>query len=196
MLGRPLGLKDSHPWKWKPMTQAHKEPIVNLIVVYSFYPTHEEILDYRNVLEETNPPPENREISVYYDSLVDVWCRNEMIVNDALTYAVSTEIMLSDDIEPHFVDECRHKINWSNYKQAIQVDLDLLAKRKVFEPVAHIPPHVKPVGNKWVFIWKRNEKNEIVHYKACLVTQGFSQRPGIDYDYNETFRYLIPLSIW
>jgi hypothetical protein len=49
---------------------------------------------------------------------------------------------------------------------------------------------------------KRNEKNEIVRYKARLVAQEFSQRPGIDYDktyspvvYAITFRYLIILTI-
>jgi hypothetical protein len=49
---------------------------------------------------------------------------------------------------------------------------------------------------------KRNEKNEIVRYKARLVAQEFSQRPGIDYDktYSPvvdaiTFRYLINLTI-
>ena len=39
-----------------------------------------------------------------------------------------------------------------------------------------------PVGYKWVFVRKRNEKNEIIRYKARLVAQGFSQRPGIDYE--------------
>ena len=57
----------------------------------------------------TNPPPENREISVYYASLDDVWHRNEMIVDDALAFAVTTEILLSDDIEPRSVDECRRR---------------------------------------------------------------------------------------
>ena len=57
--GRPLGSKDSHPWKRKPTTQAPVEP-VNPTVAYSFYQTHEEILDYGSVLEETNPPPENQ----------------------------------------------------------------------------------------------------------------------------------------
>ena len=82
--------------------------------------------------------------------------------------------MLSDDIEPHSVDECRHRIDWSNWKQAIQDKLDSLAKRNVFGPVAPAPSHVKPVSYKWVFVQKRNEKNEIVHYKARLVAQGFS----------------------
>ncbi|KAM1614644.1 hypothetical protein ACFX2K_023977 [Malus domestica] len=70
--GRPLGSKDSHPRKRKTTAQGPEEPTVNPTIAYSFYPTHEEILDYGSVLEETNPPPENREISVYYDSLDDV----------------------------------------------------------------------------------------------------------------------------
>ncbi|BBG98770.1 transposable element gene [Prunus dulcis] len=64
------------------------------------------------------------------------------------------------------------------------------------------PPNVNPVGYKWVFTRKRNEKNEISRYKARLVAQGFSQRPGIDYmeTYSPvmdtiTFRYLISLAV-
>ncbi|KAM2245774.1 hypothetical protein PS1_006802 [Malus domestica] len=172
--GKPLGSKDSHLRKRKPTAQGPEEPTLNLTIAYLFYPTHEEILDYGSVLEETNPPPENHEILVYYASLDEVRCRNEMIVNDALAYAVATEIMLSDNIESRSVVECRHKTNWSNWKQAIQFELNSLAKRKVFEPVAPTPPHVKPVGYKWVFVRKRNEKSEIVCYKAHLVAQGFS----------------------
>ena len=47
-------------------------------------------------------------------------------------------------------------------------------KREVFGPVVRIPTSVKPVGYKWVFVRKRNEKSEIVRYKARLVAQGFS----------------------
>ncbi|KAK9102583.1 hypothetical protein Sjap_019837 [Stephania japonica] len=61
---------------------------------------------------------------------------------------------------------------------------------------------VKPVGYKWVFVRKRNEKNEVTRYKARLVAQGFSQRPGIDYEktYSPvidaiTFRFLISLAV-
>lgn len=59
---------------------------------------------------------------------------------------------------------------------------------------------MKLVGYKWVSIRKRNEKNEIVRYKAQLVAQGFSQRHGIDFDETyspvidaSTFRYLISI---
>ena len=49
---------------------------------------------------------------------------------------------------------------------------------------------------------KRNENDEIMKYKALLVVQGFSQRPGIDYEetYSPvmdaiTFQYLISLMV-
>ena len=124
-----------------------------------------------------------------------------MIINDAFAYSVATDIMFSDDIEPRSVDECQRRTNWSNWKEAIQVELDSLAKQKVFGLIVPTPPRVKPVGYKWVFVSKRNEKNEIVRYKARLVAQGFSQRPGTDYEemysllMDITFRYLISLVV-
>ena len=69
----------------------------------------------------------------------------------------------------------------AKYKDAIQTELQSLLKREVFGPVVQTPLGVIPVGNKWVFIRKRNEKNEIVRYKARFVAQGFSQKSDIDY---------------
>ena len=80
--------------------------------------------------------------------------------------------------------------------------MDSLEKRKVFGPIFPTPNDVKLVGYKWVFVKKRNDKNEISRYKARLVAQGFSQRPGIDYDKTYSpvmdiimFQYLISLSV-
>ena len=64
------------------------------------------------------------------------------------------------------------------------------------------PPSILPVGYKWAFIRKKNENNEVVRYKVRLVAQGFTQRPGVDF--NETyspvmsgitFQYLISLAV-
>ena len=80
--------------------------------------------------------------------------------------------------------------------------MDSLTKRKVFGPVLLMPPSVKPIGHKWVFVRKRNEKNEVLRYKERLMAQGFSQHPGIDYEetYSPvmdviTFRYLVSLVV-
>ena len=57
-----------------------------------------------------------------------------------------------------------------------------LNKRKVFGTIILTPGVVKPLGYRWIFVRKRNEKDEIVRYKARLDAQGFSQRLGIHYD--------------
>nr|XP_016493075.1 PREDICTED: uncharacterized protein LOC107812464 [Nicotiana tabacum] len=92
------------------------------------------------------------------------------------------EIMQQDvDLEPKSIDECRQRNDWPKWKNAIQTELASLEKHEVFGPIVRTPEGVKPVGYKWVFVRKQNEKGEVVRYKARLVAQGFSQRPDIDY---------------
>ena len=55
------------------------------------------------------------------------------------------------------------------WKEAIQVELNSRLKHKVFGPIVRTPEGVMPVGYKLVFVYKRNEKNEIIKYKARLV---------------------------
>ena len=74
------------------------------------------------------------------------------------------------------MNECRHRNDWLKWKEAIQTELKSLAKREIFGPVVQTPKDIKPVGYRWIFVLKRNEKNEIVRYKAHLMAQGFSQR--------------------
>ncbi|KAM0982176.1 hypothetical protein ACFX2A_015433 [Malus domestica] len=105
-------LRIHNPKKRK--TAQTNDPSLNLTIAYSSVPTYEVIQDYGDILNETYQSPENREISIHYAVLDEVWNRNEMIVNDAFTYTVAFNIMLSDDIEPCSVDECRHRTDWSN----------------------------------------------------------------------------------
>ena len=47
--------------------------------------------------------------------------------------------------------------------------------------VVELPPGKVAIGSRWVFKLKRNPDGTIDRYKARLVAQGFSQRPGFDY---------------
>ena len=108
----------------------------------------------------------------------------------------------NEDLEPKSVEECRQRDDWPKWKDAIEAELNSLSKHEVFGPIVLTPDGVKPVGYKWVFVRKRDAINKVVRYKARLVAQGFSQRPGIDYEETyspvvdvTTFRYLISLTI-
>ena len=79
-------------------------------------------------------------------------------------FSVANEI-INDDYEPQSITECRQRQDWPKWKEEIQAELASLAKRDVFGPVARTPENVILVGYKWVFVRKRNEKNEIVRYK-------------------------------
>jgi hypothetical protein len=107
---------------------------------------------------------------------------------------------LLNDHDPKTMTKCKQCSDWIKWKEAIEVELDSLRKREVFSNIIPTPPRTYPVRFKWVFIQKWNENNEIMRYKVRLVTQGFTQRPDIDFNetysaiMNEiTFRYLITL---
>ena len=80
------------------------------------------------------------------------------------------------------MDGCQKRNDWPKWKETIQTELNSLAKQEVFGLVVQTPGNIKPVGYKWVFVKKQNKNDEIIRYKARLVAQGFSQRPGIDYE--------------
>ena len=164
-------------------------------------PNNEDAPGDDNILEEKI---DNYEISINNVSTGIKWNRIDVIIDDVFAYSVASDIMAGeDDTEPKSVDECRHRQDWPTWREAIQAELKSLEKREVFGPVAHTPKGVKPVGYKWVFVRKRNEKNEIVRYKARLVAQGFSQVLVINYDETyspvvdaTTLRFLIGLTVF
>ncbi|KAL0546737.1 hypothetical protein IC582_016650 [Cucumis melo] len=193
--GRPMGSKDKNPRKRK-VINSRNDLINNRNI-------QEKVVDTtsgKNV-EETQVYEDNNEISINYTMTGKRWNRINVVVNNIFAYNVAHNIIHENgDYEPKSVDECRNRKDWSKWKEAIQAKLNLLTKREVFGPIVYTPKGVKPVGFKWVFVCKRNENNEVTRYKARLVAQGFSQRPGIDYEVTYspvvdiiTLRYLISL---
>jgi len=67
---------------------------------------------------------------------------------------------------------------------AMEKEIESLRKNDVWELV-ELPKGRKAVGSKWLFKIKTDAEGFVERFKARLVTRGFSQKPGIDYD--ETF---------
>ncbi|KAM1346509.1 hypothetical protein PS2_035510 [Malus domestica] len=67
-----------------------------------------------NVLDETHVPEEtalheSKEISINYACTNELWDQNAIIIDDMFAFVVATEIILSDDLEPRSVDECKQR---------------------------------------------------------------------------------------
>jgi hypothetical protein len=64
-------------------------------------------------------------------------------------------------------------------------ELEALRQRDVFE-IVDLPKSRKAIGNRWVFVEKSDG-----HKKSRLVTQGFSQVEGVDFDevFSPVIRY-------
>lgn len=74
--------------------------------------------------------------------------RKKTITDNIFLFKVALDIIRSDNVnatksdeesEPQTVEECRCKNDWSMWKWEIQAELDSLAKREVFGPIAQIP---------------------------------------------------------
>jgi hypothetical protein len=152
------------------------------------------------VLGNNEPSRGIQEISINYTDFGESYDRKTTIVD--IYFAVAIAEIIQNDPDPKTMAECKKRSHWNKWKEAIQAEITSLTKRKVFSSAIHTPPKIFPVGFKWVFVRKQNENNEVVRYKERLVAQGFTQRPGIDF--NETyspvmsgitFRYLIALEV-
>jgi len=124
------------------------------------------------VLGNNEPSRGVQEISINYIDSVKSYDRNTTIVD--IYFAEIIAKIIQSDLDPKTMAECKKRSDWNKWKEAIQVELASLTKRKVFSLVIPTPSKIFPVGFKWVFVQKQNESNEVVRYKARLVAQGFT----------------------
>ena len=64
----------------------------------------------------------------------------------------------NEDHEPQSVIECRQWNDWPIWQEAIQSELNSLAKHEVFRPIVQTLNGIEPVGYKWIFVRKKWEK--------------------------------------
>lgn len=62
----------------------------------------------------------------------------------------------------------------------MKFELDGLDKNGTWILV-YLPPHVKPIGSKWVYKVKHRANGSIERYKERLVAKGYNQIEGIDF---------------
>ena len=86
--------------------------------------------------------------------------------------------------EPKTVKEALAGPDKAKWMTAMEKDMESLRTHDVWDLV-ELPRDRKAVGSKWVYKVKKNADGSVEQYKARLVTQGFTQKFGIDYD--ETF---------
>jgi len=52
------------------------------------------------------------------------------------------------------IEDCQQSNYWPKWKNALEAELDLFSKQKVFGLVVHTPKDVKSIGYEWIFVQK------------------------------------------
>jgi len=95
-------------------------------------------------------------------------------------YAMAAEISEVEALEPRSLSEAKRHLNWPLWESVIKEGLATLKTAGTWE-IVDTPPNTNIVSSKWVFRAKKDAAGNVIHYKARLVAQGFSQVPSVDY---------------
>ena len=88
------------------------------------------------------------------------------------------ELLLVSAEEPPTFTVAERDANWH---RAMLEEMRAIEDNGTWELVDP-PAGCRPIGLKWVYKVKRDERGAIVKYKARLVARGFVQREGIDFE--------------
>jgi hypothetical protein len=110
----------------------------------------------------------------------------------ALAYAFTAAAHSLGISEPRTISEALKGAQCTEWKEAIDKELNSLWNMGTFVIVENLPSGQKAIGSRLVFKIKWLGDGSIERYKARLVAQGFSQIPGLDFD--ETFAPVVKLT--
>src|SRR3954469_1412645 len=95
-----------------------------------------------------------------------------------------------EDDEPANYNEAMVSPTSTAWQKAMESEIEFMHQNHVWRLVDP-PEGVKPIECKWIFKWKTGVDGKLTVYKARLVTKGFRQVQGIDYD--DTFSLVVML---
>ncbi|KAI3814337.1 hypothetical protein L1987_19089 [Smallanthus sonchifolius] len=164
-------------------TNLHSEIPINHGLSYQSDTTRVEVLQVPEVdsIKELKDHPVTNIIGNLQDgvktrSLVDNTCLYTCIKDSGVLDDCSHSCFISQ-VEPKNVEM---DLNDNNWIEAMQEELAQFDKLKVWNLV-DLPKGVYPIGTKWVFKCKKDDRGVVVRNKARLVVQCFNQEEGIDY---------------
>ncbi|GKA73886.1 putative ribonuclease H-like domain-containing protein [Tanacetum coccineum] len=106
----------------------------------------------------------------------------ELIIRD-LHSAPLTRRMSQQNLEEHCLVSYINKQRRTNHKDYQNCLLAyFLSQKEPKKTLVDLPNGKRAIGTKWVFRNKKIERGIVVRNKARLVTQGYTQEEGIDYD--------------
>lgn len=82
--------------------------------------------------------------------------------------------------EPKTHRQAMNSPDRAEWEAAEQYELDQIQRLGTFKLVP-LPRDRKAIGSKWVYKIKRDADGNITTYRARLVAQGFTQKPGVDF---------------
>nr|CAN67941.1 hypothetical protein VITISV_033155 [Vitis vinifera] len=110
--------------------------------------------------------------------------RRPVLSNDYYVYLGEGECDIREEVDLTTYCEALSSDKANEWLIAMRDEMQSMSDNDVWELV-DLPKGYKPIGCKWVFKTKRDNKGNVERYKARLVAKGYTQRKDIDF--TETF---------
>lgn len=102
---------------------------------------------------------------------------------------------------PNTVQDAMNGENSEKWKEAMDLEMNEMAKKEVWDIVERPSRDKRVIGAKWVFAIKNDKEGNVSRYKARLVAQGFKKTMKMSYEetfspvmYRKTMRILLAIA--
>ena len=82
--------------------------------------------------------------------------------------------------DPNTIDEMMSDIDFEKQLDTMKSEIDSMYSNQI-QTLVDPPQGIVPIGCKWIYKKKIGADSKVETYKARLMTKGYSQREGIDY---------------
>ena len=110
--------------------------------------------------------------------------RSGRVVHQPERFIGLGEISEDPETDPNNYNEAIQDKDVTLWQRAMKAEMESMYSNQVWALV-DAPDGVKPIGCKWIYKRKRGTNGKVETFKARLVTKGYTQKEGFDYE--ETF---------